>query len=191
MAINQIETICDLVQGFNFRKDVQSQIGMVKKLKIGEMELSADFTLKDPESNQKDMKAVGVLSYAGWSVSPTDPVNISLQLSETAKNKIDTLTKKSLSNIEVEMEFDCYNYDTSKKKYFKNFHTNEAEIKGLIMGQGNDLAIRIELSPNPVVQEPQNYTLNLSVKPQSKAQNLHYLSSVDDKLVLAWGISQG
>jgi hypothetical protein len=164
---------------------------MVKKLKIGEMELSADFTLKDPESNQKDMKAVGVLSYAGWSVSPTDPVNISLQLSETAKNKIDTLTKKSLSNIEVEMEFDCYNYDTSKKKYFKNFHTNEAEIKGLIMGQGNDLAIRIELSPNPVVQEPQNYTLNLSVKPQSKAQNLHYLSSVDDKLVLAWGISQG
>ena len=141
-------------------------------------------------NNQQDMKVVGVLTYAGWSVSPTDPVNLSMQLSETAKNKLDALTKKSMSNIEVDVQFDCYNYDPAKKKYYRNFHTNDAEVKGLIMGQGNDLAIRVDLEASPVVQQPRNYTLNLGIKPQAKAQDIHYLSSVADKLVLAWGVTQ-
>jgi hypothetical protein len=190
MPINQIEIACDMVQGFNFRKDMMTQIGVVNKLKIGDVELTADIALKDPENNQSDKKVVGVISYIGWSVSATDPVNVSLQLSETAKNKLDALTKKNMSNVEVDLDFDCYSYDPSEKKYFKNFHSNDAEVKGLIFGQGDDLAIRIDLEPNRVVQEPRNYTLSLGVKPQPTAQDLHYASSVQDKLVMQWGVSK-
>jgi hypothetical protein len=190
MAINTIDQVCDMTQGFNFRKDMQTQIGYVTKLKIGDVELSADMTMKDPEENQNDSKVVGIASYVGWSVSPTDPVNLNIQVSETVKNKLDTLTKKNMSNVEVEVAFDCYGYDPNEKKYFKNFHTNEKEMKGLIFGQGDDLAIRIQLELNQMVQEPRNYTLSLGIKPQPAEQELHYASSVSDKLVMQWGITK-
>jgi hypothetical protein len=190
MAVNQIDIGCDLNQGFNFRKDVMKQIGMVTKLKIGDVNLTEDMTLKDPENNQKDLKVVGVVNFIGWSVSPSDPVQVSLQVSEDAKNKLDVLTKKNLSNVEVEFEFDCYNYDPGEKKYFKNFHSNDKTMEGLIFGQGDDLAIRIGLQPNTQVQEPRNFPLSLGIKPQPKEQSLHYASSVQDKVVMQYGIAK-
>ena len=190
MGTNTINQACDMNQGFNFRKDVQTEIGYVTKLKVGGVDLTADFTLKDPESNQTDKKVVGVASYLGWDVSATEPVQLNVQVSETAKNKLDALTKKTMSNLEVDIAFDCYGYDPSEKRYFKNFHTNEQEVKGLIFGRGNDLAINMGLDQNQLVQEPRNYTLTLAVKPQPTAQELHYASSVSDKLVLQWGVSE-
>ncbi|MEE2788027.1 MAG: hypothetical protein VX589_11860 [Myxococcota bacterium] len=190
MASNRIEIPCDMNQGFNFRKDVMTQIGMINTLKIGEVDLTADITLKDPENNQTDKTVVGVLNYVGWSAAPTDPVHLTVQVSESAKNKLDGLTKKNMSNVEVDLDFDCYTYDAREKKYFKNFHANDAELKGLIFGQGDDLAIRIHLDQNQMVQAPRNYTLELGIKPQPTSQDLHYASSVTDKLVLQWGVTE-
>jgi hypothetical protein len=190
MPMNPVELSCDVVQGFNFRKDMQVQIGFITEMKIGDVSLTADISCKDPENNQSDKKVVGIASFVGWTVSPTDPVNINIQVSETAKNKLDTLTKKNMSNVEVEYKFDCYSYDPSEKKYYKNFHTNNTAMKGLIYGQGDDLAIRINLDQSRVVQEPRNYTLSMGLKPQPKAQELHYASSVADKLVMQWGVTK-
>ena len=135
-------------------------------------------------------KVVGIASFVGWSASPTEPVQMNIQVSETAKNKLDTLTKKNMSNVEVDFKFDCYNYDPNEKKYFKNFHSNDTALKSLINGEGDDLAIRINLQQDQIVQEPRNYTLSMAVKPQPKAQELHYASSVSDKLVMQWGITK-
>ena len=95
-----------------------------------------------------------------------------------------------MSNVEVDFKFDCYSYDPGEKKYFKNFHSNETTMKSLINGEGDDLAIRINLDQDQVVQEPRNYTLSVGLKPQPKAQELHYASSVSDKLVMQWGITK-
>ncbi|MEE2787605.1 MAG: hypothetical protein VX589_09715 [Myxococcota bacterium] len=190
MASNRIEIPCDMNQGFNFRKDVMTQIGMINTLKIGDVDLTADITLKDPENNQTDKKVVGVLNYIGWSAAATDQVSLAVQVSESAKNKLDGLTKKNMSNVEVVLDFDCYTYDPSEKKYFKHFHSNDIDLKGLIFGEGDDLAIRIHLDQNQMVQAPRNYTLELGIKPQPTAQELHYASSVTDKLVLQWGITE-
>lgn len=189
MPANTLNIGCDLAQGFNFRKDVMSQIGMVAKLKIGEIDLTPDIVLKDPENNQIDTKAVGVLSHIKWGGSPTDAIELYVQIGEEAKNKLDTLTKKNMSNIEVGLEFDCFAYDPREKKYFKNFHTNEASIEGLILGEGKDLAVQIGLDPNPMIQQPLNYQLSMAIKPQAKEQTLHYSSSVQDKLVMQYGIT--
>ena len=190
MVSNPVDLNHDMTQGFNFRKDRMVQIGFVTQLKIGDTDMTADITCKDPENNQNDKKVVGVCSYTGWTASATDAVNMNIQVSETAKNKLDALTKKNMANVEVNFKFDCYNYDPSEKKYYKNFHTNDTTMKGLILSQGDDLAIRIVLSPSTVVQEPRNFTLSMGIKPQPTQQELHYASSVSDKLVMQWGITK-
>ncbi|MEE2786716.1 MAG: hypothetical protein VX589_05205 [Myxococcota bacterium] len=190
MPNNDISLTLDMQQGFNFRKDVMTKIGFVTALKIGDTDMAKDFTLKDPENSQNDKKVVGVLSYLNWSGSPTEPVNLNVQVSEDAKNKLDVLTRKNMSNVEVQYQFDCYNYDPKEKKYFKNFHANSTDMKGLIHGEGRDLAITMHLDPNGYVQEPANYTLELGIKPQATQQDLHYASSVSDKLVMQWGVSK-
>ena len=116
---NDISLSLDMQQGFNFRKDVMTKIGFVTSLKIGDTDLAKDFVLKDPENSSTDKKVVGVISYLEWSGSPTEQVQISVQVSEDAKNKLDTLTRKAMSNVEVQYQFDCYNYDPREKKYFK------------------------------------------------------------------------
>ena len=181
MVANPVDLNHDVMQGFNFRKDKMVQIGFVTQLKIGDVDLTADITCKDPENNQSDKKVVGVAAYSGWTASPTDAVNLNIQVSETAKN---------MSNVEVDFKFDCYNYDPSEKKYYKNFHTNDTTMKGLIVSQGDDLAVRIVLQPSTQVQEPRNFTLSMGIKPQPNAQELHYASSVSDKLVMQWGITK-
>ena len=190
MVANPVDLNHDVVQGFNFRKDKMVQVGFVTQLKIGDVDLTADITCKDPENNQSDKKVVGIAGYTGWTASATDALNMNIQVSETAKNKLDVLTKKNMSNVEVDFKFDCYNYDPSEKKYYKNFHTNDATMKGLIVSQGDDLAVRILLQPSTVVQEPRNFTLSMGIKPQPDAQELHYASSVSDKLVMQWGITK-
>ena len=94
MTMNPVQLPCNVVQGFNLRKDRQVQVGFITEMKIGDVTLSADISCKDPESNQSDKKVVGIASFVGWSASPTEPVQMSIQVSETAKNKLDTLTKK-------------------------------------------------------------------------------------------------
>ena len=187
---NDISLSLDMQQGFNFRKDVMTKIGFVTSLKIGDTDLAKDFVLKDPENSSTDKKVVGVISYLEWSGSPTEQVQISVQVSEDAKNKLDTLTRKAMSNVEVQYQFDCYNYDPREKKYFKNFHANSTDMKGLINSEGKDLSIKMHLDPNGFVQNPANYTLQIGVKPQALQQDLHYASSVSDKLVMQWGVSK-
>ena len=54
MAANPIDLNHDMTQGFNFRKDKMVQIGFITQLKIGDTDLTADITCKDPENNQND-----------------------------------------------------------------------------------------------------------------------------------------
>ena len=64
---------------------------------------------------------------------------------------------------------------------------------GTIANFGADLAIRLQLDPSLVVQEPRNYGLSMSIKPragEAKQQELHYASAVEDKLVMPWGVRE-
>ena len=85
MPSNTLNIGCDLAQGFNFRKDVMSQVGVVAKLKIGEIDLAPDIVLKDPENNQNDKKAVGVLSHIAWGARRPTPSSFMCRLAKTPR----------------------------------------------------------------------------------------------------------
>ena len=74
-----------------------------------------------------------------------------------------------MSNIEVGLEFECFAYDPREKKYFKNFHTNDTSIEGLILGEGTNLAVQIGLDPNPMIQQPLNYQLVIAIASGQRA----------------------
>ena len=187
LAAGAIELYLDLTQGFNFRKDSITPIGHITGLKIGETELTGDVTLIDPMNNASHLPVIGVLEGVTTNGAPTDPLYFECQVSETAKNRLDTLTKKNLSNTEVEVAFACYAYDQSEERYYKSFHTQDVALKGLIQGQGGDLAIQVELTPNAIVQEPRNFRLSLGLVPQPIQQTLYYATSATDEVTMQWG----
>ena len=91
MASNRIEIPCDMNQGFNFRKDVMTQIGMINKLKIGDVDLWL-ISSKRPRKQQTDRRSL-VFCSSDQAFTATDTVNVTIQVTESAKNKLDTLTK--------------------------------------------------------------------------------------------------
>ncbi len=78
----------DVYQGFNFKKDKQSSVGYITKLKVGDVELTADQeTIKDPEQPDKALatKVVGVLNHYLWETGITDAMYFSAQISTNNK----------------------------------------------------------------------------------------------------------
>ena len=43
-------------QGYNFKKDIQSTVGFITALKIGDKEVKADQTVKDPQIPKMTLK---------------------------------------------------------------------------------------------------------------------------------------
>ena len=207
LPMNQVELNADVVRGFNLRNDAQAQLCYLTALKVGDIELVADITVQDPDLGRRwgkktfgeHMQVVGVSSYTGWETTPTAPVTIVTQVSETARSKLDVLLTKASSMpppnlLDADFKFDCYNYDFHAQRYYKNFHANDTTLLGSIVAgrTGDALAIHLSTEPGMAVPEPRNYLLSMNIVPRAGApqQALHYASSVTDKLVMPWGIEE-
>jgi hypothetical protein len=182
---------CDVVQGFNLRKDAQAKVGFLTKLRVGKQTFDADFACKDPENNQSDKKVVAVLSHLQWSTSPTDPVKMRGYLSDDARKKLVTLLMTDMSDLSVDYQFDVYTYDYDEKKYYKCLTSKDTDMNGLLFKEGGGaLSCSVQEEPNMSVQQPRNYLMDITVKPEAKQQAIHYSTSVSGKLVLNWGLTQ-
>jgi len=162
---------CDIYQGYNFKKDVQTPVGFITALKIGDTELSADQTCKDPMSPEDDLKVVAVLSGSLWELGVTDALYFSGQLSVGNKQKVQMLTYKDLTKVDTTCTFTVYDYDPVQKAYFKcKLPTDDASTE---------------------VQSPENYAFQIGIKPQPSAQQITIATSFTDKVVKAWGLTVG
>ncbi|MCU0571733.1 MAG: hypothetical protein MUC41_01955 [Syntrophobacteraceae bacterium] len=184
---------CDVRQGFNFEKDAQAWVGHIVGLKIGTQQLSADMAVTDPTSANMGttVKVVGVVSNIFWNGGYADPIQFNCRVSTTNKNSIATLVHQSLSNTEVDLKFNIYEYDPQQKAYFKCFHTNDADIKGLIMKSGGDLQVSVDMDENMDVVSPKNFSFTLGVMPQPSAQSVQVAVSTSAKFAKAWGVAVG
>ncbi len=183
---------CDVSQGFNWQKDVQPVVGHLNSLKIGDQDLKEDFKLTDPESVADRLDVVGVLASIYWGGGYADPIQMCAQISTTNKKAVTLLTQMELSSTTTEFEFTIYSYDQEEKKYFKTFHCDGTELKGLISKSGSGLYLEILQDQDDEVVSPANYTLNIGIMPaEQDAQAVHNAVDVSSKFVKEWGVGIG
>ena len=131
----QFARALDVYQGFNFRKDKQTNIGFINSLKIGTVTLAADITAKDPMAPTTDVTVVAVMSDFIWGLGVTDSLSLNGQICLPNKQSIGGLLLSDLSNVAVEVQLTIYEYDALQKKYFKSF-CSDAVLKGLVERKG-------------------------------------------------------
>jgi len=179
---------CDIFQGYNYKKDVQTPVGYITKLKIGDVELKADQTVKDPMSPEDALKVVGVLSSAMWGLGPTDAVYFAAQISVGSKQSCVELIYRSLTKVEVLFQFSVYDYDPLAKKYFKCLHCSDTDMKGILEKNGADLNLGVADEKSTEVQSPENYAFYVGIKAQPEAQSLTVAAGDQKNVVKSWGI---
>ncbi|UQA56297.1 hypothetical protein [Polyangium aurulentum] len=179
----------DIYQGYNYKKDKQTPVGFITKLKIGTQDLTADQTCKDPTDPTKDLKVVAVLSGALWQLGVTDAVYLSGQISTANKQNVGILVINNLTNIEVDFQFSVYDYDPIAKKYFLAFHSNSTDMKGLLEKRNDELNVTVDEDASTEVQSPENYAFTIGVKPQPQAQTLHVATGDQKNIVKSWGLA--
>jgi hypothetical protein len=180
---------CDVFQGYNFKKDVQTPIGFVTKLTIGDADLKPDQTVKNPLSPDEDLKVVSVLSGAMWGLGPTDAVYLSGQISVTAKQQCVELIYRSLTKVEIVFQYTVFDYDPLVKKYFKCFHCGDTDLKGILEKNGDDLTLSVADVASREVQSPENYAFYIGIKPQPQSQSVTVAPADQKNVLKAWGIS--
>jgi len=182
----------DVYQGFNFKKDKQAPVGYITQLKIGEIILNADLeTLRDPEQPDKALKdkVVGVLGHYLCEMGTTDAMYFQVQVSTSNKQVVASALLGTWSNVEVVFKYTIYEYDPLQKKYFKSNYT-DAEMKGILEKNGDDLNLTIADDPSHEVQSPKNYTLQVGIKPQTIEQTVNVATGVGKQLVKQWGVTE-
>jgi hypothetical protein len=181
---------CDVYQGYNYRKDKQTSVGFVTSLKVGDIELQVDQACKDPTAPETELKAVMVLSGSMWGLGVTDAVYITGQVSVFNKQKLMGLLYKDLTKVDVEFKFAVYEYDPVEKKYYKcMLPSDDAVLKGILEKNGNDLNLSVSDDASREVQSPENYSVQVGIKPQPSAQNITVATSFSDKVVKSWGLT--
>jgi len=180
---------CDVSQGYNFKKDVQTPVGFLTALKIGDITLKADQTVKDPLAPETDLPVVAVLSGSMWELGVTDTLYYSGQISVYNKQQTQQLVYKGLTKVDVVFKFAVYTYDPIEKKYFKcMLGTDDAELNGLLEKTGEDLNLSVADDASTEVQSPENYAFQIGVKPQPSAQVVTVATSFSEKVVKSWGM---
>lgn len=180
--------ICDVKQGFNFEKDKQGVVGFITSLKIGDVQLDAKITVKDPTAPTTDLAVVSVLSAASWDIGATDALVLNGQIDTKNKQKVALLTIKDLSKIDVLVKFKVYDYDDVAGVYYLCMHSNDVELKGTVEKTDSELYLNISSGPSDAVKSPKNYAFAISITPKAEAQQIHLATSNADKVAKDWGI---
>jgi hypothetical protein len=180
---------CDIYQGYNFKKDKQTTVGYITAMKIDKVTLKADQTVQSPLDG-KDLKVVAVLNNFTWQTGVTDALYLSGQLATENRQSVALLAYDDLAKVEVDYNFMVLEYDPVAQKYYKGCSV-DADLKGLLEKNGQDLNLSVSDEVSPEVQSPLNYTFQIGIMPQPSAQTVTIATSVDGKVVKAWGLKVG
>ena len=189
----EFRKMLDIYQGYNFKKDKQTSVGFITKLKLGDKVFDADQTCKNPTKPEEDIKAVAVLSDIMWETGVTDAIYVSGQVSVINKQYIQELIYNTMTNVICEFQFSVFEYDPAqdKKKYYLCFHSNNKDMKGLLEKKGDELNITVADDASTQVQSPMNYAFQSGIKPQPDTQALQVAVGDGKNFTKAWGLKLG
>jgi len=188
MAVEQHS--CDVVNGFNFKRDVQNAMGHLKALTIGQEAIEANMEVISPETGDM-VTVVGIISDIYWEGGDAHPISISCQVSNSNKVLLTELTGDTLHDTSVEFDFDIYEYDPApdQRKFYKCFHCNDEAVKGrLEKDQGGRLAIEVARDASHEVESPLNFAMQFAVNPEEIEQVLHIAHAVQSNKTSRWGV---
>lgn len=183
--------ILDIYQGYNYKKDKQTPVGYITKMKLAGTDLTVDQTCKDPTNPTTDLKCVAVLSDVLWQTGVTDAVYFSGQISATNRQTVASLIINDLTSVEVVYQFAVYDYDPVAKKYYLAFHCSTTDMNGILEKRGDELNVSVADDASTEVQSPINYSFQIGVKPQPSAQVLHIATADQKNVAKSWGLAVG
>src|SRR5262245_3488487 len=122
----------DLIQGYNFKKDVQKPIGFITYLEIGKgvilpsdqfvstpvTNISTAGTITGADGKSGTLAVCSVLKKIKWDLGDVDPLEFEGTLSVTGKQMAMGLLYATMIDIYVNISFVVYEYDPLKKVYF-------------------------------------------------------------------------
>jgi len=190
----QFSKALDVYQGFNFKKDKQSPVGFITKMTIGDetVILNPDQeTILNPEQPDQvlDTKVVGVLNHFLWETGVTDAIYLSGQISTSNKQVLAVALLGNWASIQVTFNYVVFEYDPLKKQYFKSSWA-DAELKGVIEKNGEDLNLSVADDPSSEVQSPKNFTFQIGIKPATLEQSVNIATAHQKVIAKKWGITE-
>jgi len=184
-----ISVVCDVVQGFNFKKDKTTAVGFITQMTLGGVQLAADLSVKDPEKPTASLSVVAVLSSVTWYAGASDPIYFSAQVSADNRQRIAvSLMLTNQSTLAVPFRFAVYAYDTQAKKYFKRMVSNLTELKGLTTTQDGANSLSIAEDPATAVMSPVNFAFFVGLAPQAPEQVIQVADSLTYITERQWGV---
>jgi hypothetical protein len=186
----QFTRVCDVYQGYNYKKDQQATVGYITKMTVGDVAMDVNQTVKNPTQATADYKVVAVLNQFDWSAGPTDALYFSGNIAISNKQKLVLLSFSDMVKVAVVFQFTVYEFDPVAEKYFKSA-TCDADLNGILEKSGSNLALDVANEPSTEVQSPLNFVFNIGIKPQPSAQKITLASGDAKNVVRAWGIAVG
>jgi hypothetical protein len=186
----QFRKVCDVTQGYNYKKDVQTNVGYITTISVGGTALAADqTTVKDPLNSSNNITVVAVVSDVQWDIGVTDAVYFSGQVSVYNRQTVLGMIYNTLTSFAVTFQFDIYEYDLVADKYFKCFTCAGTTMNGLLEKRGDDLNLTVADDRSTQVQSPANFAFSIGIKPQPSAQSLTIATADQKNIVKPWGLT--
>ena len=184
----KIDVVCDVVQGFNFKKDRTTAVGFITQMTLGGVQLATDLSVLDPLKPTARLSVVAVLSRATWYGGASDPIFLSAQVSADNRQRVaSSLMNTNLPQLAVSFRFAVYAYDTLEKKYFKRMQSDSTELEGTTTLDGSN-SLSIAENPETEVKSPVNFALLVDLAPQALAQTIHVADSPTNQAARRWGV---
>ena len=186
----QFRRVCDVYQGYNYKKDKQTTVGFITALNVGGTDLAVDqTTCKDPTNPATALAVVGVVADVLWELGVTDALYFTAQIATANKQTVLGLLYNTMTSVLVTVNFDIYEYDPLAKKYFKCFTSAGTVMNGILEKRGEDLNLTVADDPSTQVQSPENYAFTIGIKPQPTVQSLTIATADQKNIVKPWGLT--
>lgn len=180
------ERALNLVQAFNFKKDVQTPFGFVTAMTVGGVMLTPEMMLTAPpiantnaNTNTKPnsgsdgtgpiesaagQPCVGVLRNIKWDLGDTDPITFSGNLGVLGKQMIMGLLYATMIDSSVTLSWCVYEYDPLTRSYYLAFSdTKEGSVATSMGGKGNPQAL--------IKKDSENLLLSVKPDPSTDVQS--------------------
>jgi hypothetical protein len=185
----------DLDQGFNGKVGQRDSVGFIRSLSIGGVVFNADLSVKTPADAINPTKVVAVLGDFLMATGGRSIASFGGQISTQNHQAVQVILASSgqLIGKTVAIDFVCWQYDETKKTYYRYAESAKGALTGTVAGNGSDVTkndnalLTTASDPSAVTPAPINYRFMLSINAGTIAQTLAVGRGAGTSIDFNWG----